>query len=655
MARVSLLFIFALTLAAIGVEATTYYACDCLAGADGNCEGGSDTNAGTSPTAPLKTFDKAREKFGGMQAGDAVAFCKGGSFQNNASYPKWYNANCRASNPCLVESYAAPWASGDEGRPIITSSSYGFLLDDGGNADHEEGYHFKGIELRGERRQFGLFAYGDVDDVVFEDMVVEDFSVGVHIAGSGPPNPGSNARNERITLRGSRIINNKDQGFLGACDGCLIENNYFENNGDTGIYDHNVYYSGADNSSNAIIRNNELYRSAFIGGACQAVNLVVHGRHTNLLIENNLVREDAPSGYCWGIAVGPPGNPTAFRGLIIRNNRVVNYGTVGIGCTSCSDAQIVGNVLVQESGIGGDAIRVALKDDREAEADVTTRVTIKENKILVKNNKSGSGVRVAFEGEGYRVERNVMHYAGASSDWFCIKSTRPASSFAAIDENTCYYPDKSSAWGEQEGTKYDLASWRSLFGFDFLSSSQDPLFIWQGSPVYSLSQGSQEPSPPPAEPEPVPTPAPEPTPEPIPEPEPQPAPVPEPIEQEPSQDQSPQPLNQTTEQAEQPQAPAGQQSSSSQSSSSGGKTYSLRRDSVVTMPSEQPASGAREVVEQSIGRDAGAQEARAAGVAAQKVKRDSFDNFWLIIWTVVDVLFAGLALLLFVKVLRSQK
>ena len=64
---------------------TIHYVCDCGAGADSNCVVGSDSAAGTSPSAPWRTYSKGVNAISSMAAGDTVAFCKGGSFAVTAS------------------------------------------------------------------------------------------------------------------------------------------------------------------------------------------------------------------------------------------------------------------------------------------------------------------------------------------------------------------------------------------------------------------------------------------------------------------------------------------------------------------------------------------------------------------------------------------
>lgn len=175
----------------------------------------------------------------------------------------------------------------------------------------------------------GFFLYNDIDDVLIENVSLDGFSIGVHAASSNPcsNDPDCDGLNERLTVRKATIVNSSAQGHLGGSNELLIEDSYFENNGDGTAYDHNIYVSHADDM---VIRGNELYRSSLNeSGSCGGTSLVGHGVMDNLLIENNLVREDigkAEQG-CWGIAIDS-GYDSAeqFANLVIRGNRVENVG-----------------------------------------------------------------------------------------------------------------------------------------------------------------------------------------------------------------------------------------------------------------------------------------------------------------------------------------
>ena len=110
-------------------------------------------------------------------------------------------------------------------------------------------------------RSWGIFLYNDVDDVVLENLVIENFDIAINLVSS----KGSEGC-ERITLRNSRIVNNRKQGWLGGSSGSVIEGNHFENNGfgarssRIAVRRHNLYFS--ESSTGAVIRGNTLHRAS---------------------------------------------------------------------------------------------------------------------------------------------------------------------------------------------------------------------------------------------------------------------------------------------------------------------------------------------------------------------------------------------------------
>lgn len=167
--------------------AADYFVCDCASGSATGCAPGADGAAGTAGD-PWQSYDKARQTFGSMSAGDAVLFCRGGAWDVSGA-SRWSNGACRADTRCRVGAYDPPWGGGSEPRPILrrVDGQNGFALEDGGNADHEEGYLFEDLDLRGSGGLgAGIFAYNDIDDVTLRNLSIDGFGIGVHSAGSNP-------------------------------------------------------------------------------------------------------------------------------------------------------------------------------------------------------------------------------------------------------------------------------------------------------------------------------------------------------------------------------------------------------------------------------------------------------------------------------------
>ena len=462
-------------------EAADWYLCDCGSGADADCVAGSDAGAGTA-NAPWQSYEKARTTFGSLAAGDAIRFCRGGAWTVSGG-TRWVNASCRADLRCVVSDYVPGWGSGDEARPLLqrTDGSHGFALEDGGDADHEEGYLFENLDLRSDAGTGnGFFLYNDIDDVEISNVAIRGFGIGVHLAGSNPcsADPECDGRNDRLVLRGATIIDNHAQGWLGASNGTQILNSTFEGNGTTAVFDHNIYISGSSGgeTQGIEVRGNRLYRSTLDdAGVCQGVSMVVHGEHRNLLIEGNEVVEDvgfAGQG-CWGIAVDPGySSPKGFIGVTIRGNRVSNTGNTLIGVAACQQCVIENNVIVNAQSYGATAI--AAPDRGLGTGD------LEQDNVMIRNNSihlgdgGGTGISLGGQGDQHSVLSNAIHYTGPSSSFNCFKFDLSLTAYDTIDHNICHAPSAPSAeWVDGYGV---LSAWSTTTGFDGSSSIDNPGF-----------------------------------------------------------------------------------------------------------------------------------------------------------------------------------
>lgn len=481
-------FIFSLTfigmlaliiLLARGVHAaptsTTFYVCDCGPEADAACQPGNDTNSGTTPNAPWRSYEKARMQFNTFSAGGEIRFCQGGAFDLGGAGNQWVSSGCMAGLPCVVADYTPPWASGDVPRPILwqTTSNHAFDLAEGGNANYEEGYTFQNLDMRCTACSTGgwaFFFYNDVNDVLIDNIRMDGFDIGVHLAGSNPCAAGEvqcNGRNDRITIRRATIVNSYSQGILGGGDDILIEESYFENNGDGSVFDHNIYVSG---SNGMTIRNNELYRSSLDGsGNCGGTSLVGHGVLADVLIEGNWVHEDVGKANqaCWGISITAAySTAEVFSNVIMRGNRVENVGNVAIGASACLDCTIENNVIVHQQPFGVTAI--AIPDLAPGAGDaVSSNMIVRNNSLAL---SGGTGIRLN-EGSGHILVSNAIRLIGNDANWNCLDAALSADSYTAIDYNLCQFG--TGEWADGVGS---LAAWQAL-GWGAHSQVADPGFV----------------------------------------------------------------------------------------------------------------------------------------------------------------------------------
>lgn len=499
-ARAALVAVASLAIA-LPAGAADYHVCNCLTDADGDCAPGDDGNDGTTSTAAWRTYDKAQDEFSTLAPGDSILFCRGGAFEV-AGGSRWVNTSCRADAPCTVSDYEPAWTSGDEQRPIIwlSSDAHAFALEDGGDAEHEEGYVFSNLDMRctvcESTNRWAFFLYNDIDDVVIDNVLMDGFDIGVHLAGSNAcsSDPDCDGRNSRLTLRNCTIVNSISQGFLGSGDSTVIENNTFENNGSREIFDHNIYYSGGSHpSTGSRIVGNELLRSDLDStGSCAGVSLVVHGTHADLTIEGNLVHEEVGAARpgCWGIAVdGGYDEAESFTNVAIRGNEVRNVGNVAIGISSCVDCVIENNVIVSEQEFGVTAI--AAPDRSRGDGDATmTNVDVRNNSIYMATT-GGTGIHLADEGSGHMIVSNAVHFAG-SGGFLCLDADLPEDSYEDIDHNLCYFPSAAGLWNDGAGTDPDpLSAWQASSGFDTHSMLEDPGFSSPSAPAFDLSASSE--------------------------------------------------------------------------------------------------------------------------------------------------------------------
>ncbi len=484
-------YLLPLVMLALGVSQAAgqeFYVCSCDTGADVDCQPGSNAAAGTL-AEPWLTYEKARTEFGSLAAGGSIRFCRGGAWDINAG-TRWVNQSCEAANPCTVGDYSPGWGSGDEARPILQrlDSTHGFALEDGGDAEHEEGYVFENLDLRGSGTDsgWGFFLYNDIDDVVIRNLSITDFAIGVHLAGSNPCNgsdPECDGRNERLTLLGSTIRDNSAQGWLGASSGSQILYNHFESNGSTAIFDHNIYVSGSGGGQTQGIRviGNRLYRSALdTGGVCKGVSLVVHGEHNDLRIEGNEIWEDVgfAAGGCWGIAVDNGyGSAEGFTNVVIAGNTVRNVGNLAIGVGACAACTIENNVIIHDQDFGITAIAAP---DRPLDAGDLPQddIVVRNNSIWIGPDSGGTAISVRDMGNDHLIVSNAIRYTGTSSSFNCLRVDLPIGSYQEIDHNICHFPNALGAeWSDGSGTSPDpLTAWRTSSGFGDQSQMVDPGF-----------------------------------------------------------------------------------------------------------------------------------------------------------------------------------
>jgi len=500
-----------------------HYVCDCQSGAASTCVAGNDSNSGTTASAPLQSFAKAASVFANMNAGETVALCRGGRW-NISNGAGLSNANCSKSNTCDFRDYRAPSANGSEGLPSVWISggtNGSTIMTFSHLPAHHEGIRVMNLDLHGTTKDTAIFFWNETTDVDLCDLSMDGFNVSVNMSGGDGPTQGIPAN---ITLRGSRITNNSNIGYIAVCDHCSVEDNYFDNNGVVNATTHAVYFASTVwtvNGQNVVhtttgmrLSRNEIHNSSI---QCNGAPVVVHGRHQDVLIENNIIDAVNSSDGCWGPGVGCGGYPYGcwFRNTIIRGNTFRNLGNVATQNNNCTGCLIENNfITMTKSGsgisLGGETPRPAGSSSYtrwDGQPDDPTDNTIVRNNTIyfTSSAASGKGIDVT-SGTGHVLENNAIQYAVTSvgpSDNLCYGlPTNPTSAVSRVDYNICKIPT-GAHWvtSPPDYAGMSLSAWQTASGFDKHSEVADPMFTSAptscspnaGSPLVNAGDASNSP------------------------------------------------------------------------------------------------------------------------------------------------------------------
>ena len=496
----------------------THYVCDCQAGADKRCVPGNDGNDGLAPATPLRSYAKGASAFSSMRAGDSVAFCSGGRWDLKSG-AGWSNSLCRKNGTCDIRDYAPPWGTGNEAKPSIWidgGSGGATLMTFIHPPQHFEGYRVLNLDLHGGTEDVAIFFFNQTTDVDLCNLTADGFGISVQI--SGGDNPGGVS--SRIVLRNSRITNNSNIAYLAVCDDCSVEDNFFDNNGARNGTTHTIYFASqaydvggqtvVHTSQGMRLSRNEIHYSA---QPCLGAPVVIHGRHQDVVIEDNVLDAASASDQCWGPGVGCGGYPYGcwFRNAVIRNNIFRNLGNVGSDNSNCTGCTIENNLFVMNrngTGISLGGNKPRPKGDASytrwdgAPDDPTSSVVLRNNTIYFTKAVTSAAAITLFSGTGLVIENNAIAFAaGRHEDSACYRlNDEPRGLLAAADHNICFMP-AGNAWASvHPDHRIDLAQWQAA-GFDRHSKQTDPMFNnppmnfvpASGSPLVNTADASNAP------------------------------------------------------------------------------------------------------------------------------------------------------------------
>ena len=390
----------------------------------------------------------------------------------------------------MIRDYTPPWASGDEGQPkiVVGAGIIGLEFFNPQGATHDEGYRVLNLDFEGpgDSSSGGVSLGNDVTDVTLCNLTINRTGLGVYVGGSSAPlTGGSDGKQARIVLKGSTITNT-NYGFEGACNGCSVQYNYFNQTGSASqsnthaIYIQDGYVTDPTvpyEVSGETIVGNEIDNSEVAGGKCNGIILVVHGQHSNMIISGNTVNEAAGNvqGGCYGIAVmSGYGTPEHFTNVNITGNTVINPGQIGIYeqiCTNCT----IENNLVLTSAINTYAITWGTPIGKHDPEDTDgTAGTVRNNTIyMADGSQGGIGIFFGGEGKGHIIANNAIYSTSTATTngWACLSMKLAFSAYSFVDNNLCWFPNaKGGTWDAT--TADSLAAWQAASGFDKHSFEQ---------------------------------------------------------------------------------------------------------------------------------------------------------------------------------------
>lgn len=316
----------------------TLYFSDCQSGAAPDCVAGSNSSLGTSPSAPKR--DLAGLDIGSLGAGSQLLFRRGGAW--DVRRIDVHNSYATPDTPLVFDAYgsgAAPLLRASSGTAIQVGGSWG-------NTDDDGGYTFRNLQLVGgsaDADNWGFWLVQNVQGVTIENVSISGFGVGISASGGSPHGI------TRLTVRNSDISRNSSMGFIGPVSQSLFEGNQFQGNNFSGsLMSHAVYLvSGSGNT----VRGNRFIRNSVVGGECTGGNFTAHGLIDGLLIENNLIEQDAGNITCAGFSITQGYDYTeAFRNVVVRGNTVVNVGPCAVCVNSAPGIVIESNRSYNTNG-----------------------------------------------------------------------------------------------------------------------------------------------------------------------------------------------------------------------------------------------------------------------------------------------------------------
>jgi hypothetical protein len=438
---------------------TVYYYCDCQAGADPACVAGSDANSSYNCSAahPCQSYQAAMSRFGSMNAGDTVAFCRGGVWTSFANASSLRNSACPRdsftdSGYCDVRDYVPSWGSQSTARPRFNTGNYGGLSADGGT--QYGGYRIWNLDIEmGNRTNSGPAGIS-----VFDASNIDICNTKVAGGATGMVIQRIADYPRNITIRNSEIRDNGTQGVIGGAFNWTIDSNVLVNNGDQLLeanpgQAHTMYlYGGSSGAPTTGLRvtNNYIHTDpdGVNGyGQCRGVMLIVREYQDDVVVENNNISGSGPFG-CGGLYFSESAATAGFHHAHVRRNRITwgDGTTMIMGIGQCQNCEITDNIIESNAPArpagGGWGPNQGLVVPHDTAPLTTTGAIVRNNTVRLING--GVGITVGASGDSgtdFIVENNVV-WTRSGTDNGCFSILEPLASGHPFTSLT--YPNTGS-------------------------------------------------------------------------------------------------------------------------------------------------------------------------------------------------------------------
>jgi hypothetical protein len=159
-----------------------------------------------------------------------------------------------------------------------------------------------------------------------------------------------------------------------------------------------------------------------VNGVCEGGNVTMHGQMDGMVVEGNLIEQDAGVATCYGFSFNPGyQEPEYFRNFVVRNNTVKNVGNCSV-CLNAAPGIVVENNLFIKTHAGYHA-GVSIGGGTDADDDRDTGATVRNNTACfpVPATPQQPQTMTAINSTGNTVTGNVTYTGAQASTGVCAR------------------------------------------------------------------------------------------------------------------------------------------------------------------------------------------------------------------------------------------